>query len=137
MKTLESKGHLLNMFVALAMGGKEGDDLRVPFDDWDCGIIYKGNNFRPERDVGAIWPEVMRLRISHADAGHGRWLVTMPSSNDSQVPPFPPCDCANPLDGYRLAIVWTAFGAEVPDTIQSRLFGLVTLSPFNEEVAKT
>lgn len=136
MKTLELKGNLLNMFVALAMGGTEGDDLRVPFDEWDCGIIYKRNNFTPEKDVGAIWAEVMRLRISHADAGHGRWLVTMPSSDSSQVPPFPQCDCSNPLDGYRLAIVWSAFGPEVPDTIESRLYGLVTLSPFNKEFAE-
>lgn len=32
MNTLDLKGDLLNLFVALALGGVEGQDLRAPFD---------------------------------------------------------------------------------------------------------
>lgn len=133
MKTLDLQGNLLNMFVALAMGGVEGKDLRAPFDEWDCGIIYKGNNFTPEKDVGAIWQEAMKLRISHEDAGDNQWLVKMALAEGTDAAPFPPFNCVNPLDGYRLAIVWSAFGSEVPDTLNSKLFGLVDLRSLNEE----
>lgn len=87
MNTLELRGDLLNLFVALAMGGVEGQDIRAPFDEWDCGIIYKGNIFSPEKDVSLVWPTVMKLRISTTDVGDGRWKVTMPAPDDPLSPP--------------------------------------------------
>ena len=33
MNTLDLKGDLLNLFVALALGGVEGQDVRAPFDE--------------------------------------------------------------------------------------------------------
>ncbi|GLE85453.1 hypothetical protein VNPA120661_57790 [Pseudomonas aeruginosa] len=132
MNTLELEGNLLNMFVALALGGVEGENLFVPFDAWDCGIVYGGDTFSPHHDVAAIWPEVMRLRISTTDTGDGRWVVAMPTPPAGQSLPFPPYLCTNPLDGYRYAIVWSVFGSEVPDTYESVHFGLVNLVPYNK-----
>lgn len=131
MKTLELKGNLLNLFVALAMGGVEGQDLLVPFDAWECGIGFRGNDFHPERDVAAVWPELLMLRIGSVDAGDDRWLVSMPDSAHDQDEPFPPCICANPLDGIRLAVVWSVYGPEVTDTFDSELFGTVELAAYN------
>lgn len=131
MNTLDLKGDLLNLFVALALGGVEGQDLRAPFDEWGCGIVYKGNLFSPEKDISAVWPEVMRLRISTCDVGDGRWLVTLPAPVTGQLPQFPPHYCSNPLAGYCYAIVWRAFGPVVPDTLDTRLFGAVKIEDFN------
>ncbi|MBS3183561.1 hypothetical protein JIQ88_00490 [Pseudomonas sp. PCH44] len=131
MNTLDLKGDLLNLFVALALGGVEGQDVRAPFDEWGCGIVYKGNIFSPERDIGSVWPEVLRLRISSTDAGDGRWLITLPAPSDELAAPLPPINCANPLIGYCYAIVWSVYGPTVPDTLDTRLFGMVNLEPFN------
>lgn len=131
MKTMDLKGNLLNMFVGLAMGGTEGEDLFAPFDDWNAGILYRGNHFTPETNISAIWSTVIELRISTTDAGDGRWMVSMPAPADSKSVPFPPYYCSNPLDGYRLAIAWSFFGPNVPDTFESEVFGQVALSLFN------
>lgn len=133
MNTLELKGDLLNLFVAKAMGGVLDVDLRVPFDEWGCGIIYKGGIFSPEKDVSLIWSQVMKLRISTRDVGDGRWLITMPAPTDEASTPFPPICCTNPLAGYSYAIVWNAFGPSVPATLDTALFGTVNLRPFNLE----
>jgi hypothetical protein len=135
MNTLELRGDLLNLFVALALGGVEGDDIRAPFDEWGCGVVFKGNIFCPEKDVSLVWPTVMKLRISTLDVGDGRWLVTMPAPTEKGSLPFPPTYCINPLAAYRHAIVWYAFGATVPDTLDTRLFGKVNLEAFNLEFA--
>lgn len=131
MNTMDLKGNLLNMFVALAMGGTEGEDFCVPFDDWDAGILYRGNCFTPETDISAVWDTVVGLRISTTDTGDGRWLVSMPAPADSNTEPFPPHYCSNPLEGYLLAIVWSRYGANVPDTFVSEVFGQVPLRLFN------
>lgn len=71
MNTLELRGDLLNLFVALALGGVEGQDLRVPFDEWGCGIVYKGSIFSPEKDVALVWPTVMGLESALLMLGTG------------------------------------------------------------------
>ena len=131
MNTLELRGDLLNLFVALAMGGVEGQDLRVPFDEWGCGIVYKGGIFSPEKDVSLVWPTVMKLRISTTDVGDGRWKVSMPDEAAPESHPFPPIYCTNPLSAYRHAIVWSVFGPKVPDTLDTKLFGVVNLEGYN------
>lgn len=135
MKTMELQGDLLNLFVAKAMGGVIDADLRAPFDEWGCGVNYKGGIFSPEKDVSSIWAQVMKLRISTQDVGDGRWLITMPAPTDEKSVPFPPTYCTNPLSGYRYAIVWSAFGPNVPDTLDTSLFGTVNLEFFNLEFA--
>lgn len=131
MKTITLNGNLLNLYVALALGGKEGVDLRVPFDAWDCGIVYKGNLFEPEKCISlgweSIWPAVLRLKIGCVPDLNDLWLATMPDSSDSNAVSFPPLFCLTPIDGYRIAIVWSVFGPEVPDTFESFLFGTVDL----------
>ncbi len=131
MNTLELRGDLLNLFVALALGGVEGQDLRVPFDEWGCGIVYKGSIFSPEKDVALVWPTVMGLRISTTDVGDGRWMFTLPAPTDRHSTPLPPIYCTNPLAAYRHAIVWSVFGPTVPDTLETRLFGVVNLEGYN------
>ncbi|MBB3105251.1 hypothetical protein [Azomonas macrocytogenes] len=132
MKTLALQGNLLNLFVALAMGGKEGEDLRVPFDEWDCGVVYEGDYFNPQRNVADIWSAVIRLRLSTQDAGNGHWIVTLPQKMlDSEVVAFPTFCCADPLKGYCLALVWSVFGSEMPDEIESERFGQVPLAQYN------
>ncbi|HDS1721742.1 hypothetical protein NPS53_09530 [Pseudomonas putida] len=131
MNTLDLKGDLLNLFVALALGGVEGQDVRAPFDEWGCGIVYKGAIFSPVTDIGAVWSEVLRLRISTTDAGEGRWLITSPAPIEGNAAPLPPINCTNPLAGYCYAIVWSAFGSTVPDMLATRLFGVVDLEQFN------
>lgn len=46
-------------------------------------------------------------------------------------PQFPPHYCSNPLTGYCYAIVRRAFGPVVPDTLDTRLFGVVKIEDFN------
>ncbi|MDR8015366.1 hypothetical protein [Ectopseudomonas guguanensis] len=131
MKTTNLKGNLLNMYVALALGGKEGVDLRVPFDEWECGIAYKGCSFEPEKCTSlgweSIWPAVLRLKIGCVPDRDDLWLATMPDSAESHSVSFPPLLCLTPIDGYRIAIVWSVFGPEVPDTFKSCIFGTVDL----------
>lgn len=131
MNTLELRGDLLNLFVALALGGVEGKDVIAPFDEWGLGIVYKGNIFLPEKDVSLLWPTVLKLRISTNDTGDGRWMITLPCPNKPNTKPMPPVFCTNPLVGYRYAIVWNAFGPTVPDTLDTQLFGVLKLEGFN------
>lgn len=129
--TLDLKGNLLNMFVALAMGGVEGyKQLEIPFDEWGT-LVFNRASFYPERDVGVIWAEVLRLRISTNATGDGRWEITLPVQSVRNQEPFPPYICDNPLDGYRMAITWSAYGSQVPDVFESSLFGRVELAPYN------
>lgn len=132
MKTMELNGQLLNLYVSLTLGATEGEDLFFPFDDWEhAGVTYKGQYFEPEKNIAQVWPLVLKLRISAQDVGDGRWVVTLPAPTDSQAVPFPPYYCTNPQIGYLYAIVWSFFGAEVPNSYQSVDAGLVDLTAFH------
>lgn len=134
MKTTGLTGNLLNMYAALALGGKEDVDLRIAFDE-GASVIYKGNNFEPDNCLwhgwDSIWPAVLRLKIGSVPDHGELWRVTMPTTAGSHTEPFPPLYCLTPIDGYRIAIVWSVYGAEVPDTFNSSVFGTVDLTQFN------
>jgi len=136
MKTTELKSNLLNMYVAIALGGIEGKDLFIPFDAWDCGIKYQGDVFDPAERIDLIWPTVKALKIGCVYDGEGLWLVSMAETTAGQAEPFLPLQCTDPADGYRIAIVWSVFGSEVPNTFESSLFGTVDLTEYNHESCK-
>ncbi|HHH9443035.1 TPA: hypothetical protein ACP32N_005023 [Pseudomonas aeruginosa] len=137
MKTLALQGNLLNFYVALALGNFTEDPDWAPFDFWEGNIRYRGNEFSPLTDIEMIWPQVIRLRLTTHDAGNGYWAVTLPRKSAvtqafaESVETFPTFCVADPLHGYCLAVVWSVFGSEVPDTYESTWAGSVPLEPYN------
>lgn len=79
MKTLDLQGNLLNLYVALAMGGfDESSGSWAPFDYWEGTIRYRDEEFSPLTDIATIWPEVLRLRLSTHCDDDGLWTISLP-----------------------------------------------------------
>lgn len=139
MKTLDLQGNLLNLYVALAMGGfDESSGSWAPFDYWEGTIRYRDQEFSPLTDIATIWPEVLRLRLSTHCDHDGLWSITLPGQSPSAIgaadqPAGEPqaFRVADPIHGYCLAIVWNQFGPEVPDVFESSWAGCVPLEHYN------
>lgn len=139
MKTLDLQGNLLNLYVALAMGGfDESSGSWAPFDYWEGTIRYRDQEFSPLTDIATIWPEVLRLRLSTHCDDDGLWSISLPGQSPSAIgaadQPAGESQAfrvADPIHGYCLAIVWNQFGPEVPDVFESSWAGCVPLEHYN------
>lgn len=113
MKTLDLQGNLLNLYVALAMGGfDESSGSWAPFDYWEGTIRYRDQEFSPLTDIATIWPEVLRLRLSTHCDHDGLWSISLPGQSPSAIgaadQPAGESQAfrvADPIHGYCLAIV--------------------------------
>lgn len=134
MKTESLQGNLLSFFVGLALGKDKEPDGRfyAPWDWWEGDIHYCGNTFlafdsKGQLDARALehlYPHVKLLRLSTIPMGDDRWQVALPEQQCFNV--------KDPLLGYALAIVWSVFGADVPDHYECPHFEkTIILPPFN------
>jgi hypothetical protein len=134
MKTNDLQGNLLSFYAAVALGMDKEADGRfwAPWDYWEGEIHYRGNSFlpfggEPHQEMLALsqlYPHVKRLRLSTTPAENDRWEVTLPGQTVFNV--------KDPMQGYALAIVWSVYGAEVPDDYDCpNAKELVDLRPYN------
>lgn len=87
MKTLDLQGNLLNLYVALAMGGfDESSGSWAPFDYWEGTIRYRNQEFSPLPRSGLLINRPVNPKLS---ASQTLFTVTdWPSFGISSVPRF-------------------------------------------------
>ncbi|MDF5940431.1 hypothetical protein P4198_00870 [Pseudomonas aeruginosa] len=65
MKTLDLQGNLLNLYVALAMGGfDESSGSWAPFDYWEGTIRYRNQEFSPLPRSGLLINRPVNPKLS-------------------------------------------------------------------------